>query len=78
MAGRRAIDQRCLAWPLDDHAVAGERQSGGQQFGGVGVVADQRADQAHFLFDQCAFVAVGKHRIEVDHLRDGFCPLAQK
>ncbi|MNN37950.1 hypothetical protein D3C81_1519200 [compost metagenome] len=49
--------------------MAGQGQGRLEQRRSVEVVADQRAEQAHFLLHQRALVAVREHRVEVDHLR---------
>ena len=49
--------------------MAGQCQGPGQQGGAIQVVADERPEQAHFLFHQGTLFPVREHRIEVDHLR---------
>lgn len=69
IAGLGPFDDRRLARALRHHPVAGQGQGRLQQRRSVEIVAHQRPEQTHFLLHQCALVAMGKHRVEVDHLR---------
>ena len=66
---RRIVERPGVTRPLHDHAMRREEQSRLQQRRGVVIIPHQRTQGAHFFFDQGTFLAMWKHRIQINDLR---------
>ena len=68
--GRVGRKGRGVAVALHDHALPRDGAGQLEEFSGVGVVADELAENAHFHFDEGGLLLGRKHRVEVHHIRD--------